>query len=228
MAFRFHVLVIAGLLFGSAAARAVEADTLTVRSGDAGVNWEDPPFFHLHGDGFELFSGFFSVPLSAQQTCFTGCAPGTLVDLGAIFGGGTTNNLGQSQIAVVDGTTFATQSDPTSWLQLTGQFSFRASDVVVPALTSDPDQFTVFLMAPFTFDGRVAGARPREGSPLFLADLTGRGTASLRLVNSDGLWRFPEVSYSFEDQAPIPEPTSLLLLGSGLAGLLMRAKTHRD
>ncbi len=227
MTARFQVLLMTGVLIGIAAAQPARADTLAVTSGQVIVAWDDPPFLRLQGEGLHLFSGFFSVPESPQQTCFSGCVPGTIVNLSAVMGGGTTGNLGQAQIAVVNGTTYATQSNFETWLQLNGQLSFHGSNVVVPALPPDPEVRTVFLTAPFVFDGQVAGFPSGGGSQLFQIGLVGRGTASLRLVNEAGLWRFPEVSYVFEDQAPIPEPMTLLLVGSGVAGVLVRARTSR-
>jgi hypothetical protein len=227
MAALFQVLLMTVVLIGVVAAQPARADTLAVTSGQVIVAWDDPPFLRLQGEGLHLFSGFFSVPQSPQQTCFFGCVPGTTVNLSAVVGGGTTNNLGQAQIAVVNGTTFALQSNPDTWLQLNGQLSFHGSDVVVPALPPNPDVRTVFLTAPFVVEGQVAGFPSGGGSQLFQISLIGRGTASLRLVNEAGLWRFPEVSYVFQDQAPIPEPMTLLLVGSGLAGVLVRARTSR-
>lgn len=235
MASRFHVLVIASLLVGLPAAHTAHADPVTVTSGGATLAWDDPPFFNLVGQSFQLLSGFFSVELSPQSTCFTGCAPGTTVNLSAVIGGGPEggpgrpfSTLGQAQIATVNGVTYATQAQPETWLALRGRLFFDAFDVIVPAIAPDTGaERSIFLTAPFLLHGHVIGFPTKASTSLFAVDLVGRGTASLRLVSEGGMWRFPEVSYSFEEQAPIPEPASMLLLGSGLAGLLVRSRFKR-
>lgn len=234
MADRFQIVVIASLLFGVAAPQTVNADTITITSGSVTVAWDDPPFFNFQGSDFHLFSGFFLVPLSPQQTCFSGCAPGTAVNLTTVIGDGPEggpgrpfDTLGQAQIAVVNGITFAAQGQPDTWLALRGRLFFDALEVIVPpALPENAGERAVFLTTPFVLHGQVMGFRAPFSPSLFEVTLAGRGTAALRLVDADGLWRFPEVSFSFQDQAPVPEPMSILLTGSGLAGLLLRRRSR--
>jgi hypothetical protein len=85
----------------------------------------------------------------------------------------------------------------------------------------------VTLTAPFTFDGFVnlyQQSRPGGGGLLFL--LNGRGTATLRLrptpLRDDGFraWEAEHVRYDFESPAPIPEPSTMLLVATGLAAVV--------
>jgi hypothetical protein len=227
MANGYRVLAIASLFLAVLATPLARADTITITSGGATVAWDDPPFFSLQGDGFQLSSGFFLVPASPQDACFTGCAPGTIVDLSTIMGGPGENSLGQAQSAMVNGVTYASPDDFETWLRLRGQFTFEAGSVMVPPLTEPGgDTPALFLTAPFIFQGQVAGFPQNQtgGDSLFQVSLSGRGTARLRLINAGDLWRFPEVSFTFQPQAPVPEPASLLLIAGGAAGLLIRSR----
>ena len=75
------------------------------------------------------------------------------------------------------------------------------------------------LTAPFTF----AGQFHYQDSPIAggIADLLGGGTASLSFLSSNafpGTFTLEAVRYEF-DALATPEPGSMLLIGSGLAGL---------
>ena len=114
------------------------------------------------------------------------------------------------------------------YVALAGTLSFLAGDVVVP-----PQQGTdpPLLSSPFQMTGRIVGYAPGDVdgiTPLFDVIVAGAGTARLRLVpQGDGTFAFPEASYAFEGSDPIPEPATILLTATGLAGVLMRARRRR-
>jgi hypothetical protein len=220
---RLRVAVVV-LSISAAVSDTARADPITVTSGVANITWDDPAGFVLQGDGLHLFSFFVSIPVFPPplESCgFSGgCAPGTSLNLSSVMGGG------QTQTAVVNSVTYATQSQPETWIDLRGRLVFEAGDVIAPLLPDDLAG-SISLLSPFTFNGRVAGFRPGETVPLFQIDLTGRGRADLRLVPEGSVWRFNDLDYNFENPAVVPEPMSVLLVASGLAGLLGSQRGRR-
>jgi hypothetical protein len=200
---------------------AASADPITVTSGHTTIAWDDPSFFELRGRGLHL-TGLFVRPVnSPQEICFRGCAPGTRVDMNAVLGGPAAASLGLSFTTIVNGVNHKS-AERSIWL--TGDMQFRAASVTVPGLSDE----LLTLSAPFRFNGHISGfhpgVSPGSTTPLFRTDFVGQGTATLRMGAGDGVWVHPEVVYEFATEAPIPEPTTALLVGSGILGLLYRSR----
>jgi hypothetical protein len=125
---------------------------------------------------------------------------------------------GSSGTASFDGQTFSLgqQGEQTGAMN-----AFFEGIMLLPAFTGE--QFGS-AAGPFTFSGALF---PPFGTGLPTdIPLQGRGiaTATFEWPNPDipNSWIFRSIQYEFESAAPVPEPTSLLFIGSGLGGLALR------
>jgi PEP-CTERM motif len=115
----------------------------------------------------------------------------------------------------------------------TGTIQFSSSGIIGPPL--DPTSSIITITSPFTMSGDFSGylADPNISgpqTPIFSTLLSGQGIAMIQLVGS-GMPGNPRSVYSvtyYFQADPIPEPATLLLLGSGLAGVAARVRKRRQ
>lgn len=204
--------------------RTVTAEPVAITSGyiQVGVNVTDWTFTTASGltyTGEREMSG-------TNPVLFSGM-PGDLVNLSSIYENVTTS------ITLPESSTVRHLGR--------AEFTFTAGNGTIPGVgdvLAGPPGALAF--APFTFTGSIllfASVQDQMANvnPIERRDFFGSGTAEARFrvqTTNTGVL-LPEaplnsfsVVYRFEpqDQAPVPEPGTLLLLGSGLAAALTRAR----
>jgi hypothetical protein len=204
------VLLSAMVLVGVVAlpARAL-ADPIVVTSGFlTSVGFGNFGRFDLSGSGFSLV-GVTDQGNVGPALCLP-CEAGSVVAMSTLLPG----RLQLSAPAVIDGTPFLGTVE--AFLE------FTSPSIVVPA---GPANFTV--QQAFTFSGSVSGAV--EETPVFTRFLLGQGTLTANFVRNPNVpdvdaFEFSDITYQFEEAAPVPEPMTLLLVGSGIGALAVRRR----
>lgn len=162
----------------------------------------------------------------AAGNCAGGCRPGTSISPGAFW---LTPEIPSE---------FASPRPRGSVLGngpfLAGNLRFRGDSFVLPDTGLPPVGGELVLRQPFSFTGWIAAYPSVVSGPfvperLILLDLLGLGTAHLRFrldAFPDGrpLLIYRDTTYEFE---PVPEPLTLLTVGTGL-GLIWRRRRARQ
>ena len=169
--------------------------------------------FQLTGTGFRVI-GSTDIGFVSPAQCFP-CDAGTSVTLSALFTGG----LDLDDAITIDGSLFSNPADAV--------LQFVAPSIVMP---SDPLDFTVTRS--FMFSGSLIGLDETGQHNVFTRALTGRGTLtasfrSIPVVEDVRAFDFVSIRYDLEATDPVPEPCTLLLVGTGLGGIAARVRRHR-
>lgn len=198
------------------------ADPLRVTSGQFLLDIEGD-FFTFNGADFRIATSDLSILLYATKD-FARCETNGIAPCGAFESEGqlidwSFHTPGDEQLlgrgdATVDGTT-------ATGVDFLGSMRFD----VVPTPLSSGGSLDFDFVAPFSFEATIRGVQ--SGQQLFAHQLTGGGFVSVNYEGTltPGVFAFADESivYQFTD-APVPEPGTLLLVASGLAGAVLRRR----
>lgn len=222
---RFRFLS-ASLLTLAIGASTVYADTIRITSGvvAVGPGVSGTAVMAVFGErGFSFVSALSQFGRVDSRACGQAqpCEPGSTVPVGASWSG--LDLLGG--VATFEGSTYPQVGGANS----PNQLAFDVTGEVVAPPFGDADFLSV--TTPFTLTGLFRYGDSLTG-PSNTADLVGGGLATLNLVRGTGTfadsWVYQGVRYDFSAAAtPIPEPSSLMLMGTGAAFLVGSARRLR-
>jgi len=165
--------------------------------------------------GFSLSGSISSTAQVDAKSCFP-CVVGDGIATGALFSG---LDLTVSSLTFEE----VTYTDVNKVNSLSGVLvGFSGPNVNAPPFTGS----TAVLTFPVTLGGLLVLAPSPQATPTqhVLAGI-GLGTLTLDRLPGADLWEYGGITYHVSGEAaPVPEPSTLLLFGTGIAGVVLRRK----
>lgn len=203
-----RAVVVCVIVLAVSAAHAA-ADPIRVVGGRLSIDTGDPPSFTLMAADLRTYIGE-AFNSNWDPSCTYQCAAGTTINLAIKPSEG-------------DGFAFLMRDDGARGFPVI-RFDFAAPSVTLPSDQGTPRD--AIFRVPFTFTGQLAAFPTADltGQPVFDANLFGHGTARLNMFVEGGRYTFSQLDYEFQVPDPVPEPATLLLVGSGAALLWRRRR----
>lgn len=206
------------------------------------------PSAEARADGIEITGGVWSAgnpnPFALRWRSYTYDMSGDGLRMGGGDGDGINQPVnivgclpckeGDSFQLAHPGSLFARM--PVQSLQLNGQtytgwnrslLHFASDPLVIPLSGGDVITLTrhFTMTGTVTFDPYVIGNSALDLPPFVVGDVYGSGIVTMQFTRIYGSYYPSYVRYEFQ---PTPEPATLVLLGSGLAGLAARHRRRRS
>ena len=218
---RLSILPGAALLVGTLALPAsARAETITITTGTL-AGEPSGARIHLQGQGLvldgsgDVTGGRWDLGELCRGTPDT-CGPGSTASLLARWADSDFQGT-----ATLDGRSFPVGMQTTTQGSALVEFSGSARLPVFTGINR------ITVTAPFAFNGSVLTPLDEATGMHATVFLTGRGTATLNMIwntTAGGAWQFENALYQFSASDPVPEPATMLLVGSGIAALSVRRR----
>ena len=199
-----------------------QAEPVVITAGfllSTGVFEISPPSSVSGTDGFRVDTvlavdrgqlNFFGFCLGGPE-----CTPGKTMSIGGLLG----TAFGDSGLIDTVVSLRGVDYDDFSFID-GSDLQFRLTGEVIAPPFDGPNDVTV--TAPFSLAGVFTDPLGRA------TQIIGRGTATARFARSGaGGWSGSRIQYDFADTSTVPEPSTMLLFGSGMSALFAAGRRRR-